>query len=236
MEIKRFYLTFSAFALACSIALLNPVLGNPKDANDGKGHWTEWSDLSECSATCGSGQIRSTRTYIPGPNERAGKEPYTAIRTYTCTNSDYPQCPMNGVWSGWSAWSDCTKGCGGGERKRKRGCYGRTEGGKECEGDDFDEEKCNKEPCPRLPPGFDVSQCSEAANFTCASGKMCVAQDQKCDGTVQCHDGTDELKCPVKTRWGQVRYDLRDGAPTQSKLALWLSLVCFLLTTAVRHC
>ncbi|GFS02890.1 hemicentin-1, partial [Elysia marginata] len=238
METRKLCLAFAASSLAFTVVLLNPVSANTN--NDGKGHWTEWTEMSECSATCGSGTSRASRTYIPGPNDKVGKEPFMAYRTFTCTNSALPQCPRNGMWTGWSSWSDCTKACGGGERKRKRSCYGMSEGGKDCEGENFDEEKCSKEPCPRLPPHFDMSKCSAEANFTCASGKMCIASAQKCDSTVQCHDGSDELKCPVKSGWGSVRYDLRDGAPTQSKAGLWLGLVmegivCFLLTTAVWH-
>ena len=49
--------------------------------------------MSECSATCGSGTVRSSRQYIPGPDEPPREKPYMAYRTYTCTNPALQQCP-----------------------------------------------------------------------------------------------------------------------------------------------
>ncbi|RUS90173.1 hypothetical protein EGW08_002052 [Elysia chlorotica] len=239
MEPCRSNPAFAAFLLIFTAATICSVSGNEENKNKNGGYWTEWSEVSECSATCGSGTRRISRTYIPGPDDPTYEEPYMAYKTFTCNNVAFPLCPSNGVWSGWGPWSECTNGCGGGERKRRRTCS-KDPAGKDCEGDNFDEEKCNKEPCPRLPAHFDMSQCLPDKNFTCASGKMCIPAAHKCDSTVQCHDGTDEMGCPPKPRWGNVRYDLRDGAPTLPQQVLLLGLVmqsitCFILTRTVWH-
>ncbi|KAK3731988.1 hypothetical protein RRG08_015388 [Elysia crispata] len=227
---------FTTFILTFTVVAVCVASENTK----GGGHWTEWSKMSECSATCGSGLTHASRTYIPGPNEPKRKQPFMSYTTFSCTNAALPVCPSDGVWTGWGRWSECTKGCGGGERTRKRDCYDRTEGGKDCEGETFDEEKCNKEPCPRLPAHFDMSVCFPATNFTCASGKMCILAAQKCDSAVQCHDGSDEMGCPRKSRYGNVRYDLRDGASTLPRPLSLLGLIaqsitCFILTATIWH-
>jgi len=57
--------------------------------------------------------------------------------------------PVDGGWGEWR-WSECTKQCGGGTRRRYRFCDNPTPiyGGLECQGGDrVVEEPCNVEPC-----------------------------------------------------------------------------------------
>ena len=53
------------------------------------------------------------------------------------------------MWGVWNGWGDCDKACGGGTRRRFRGCDlpFPMNGGKECEGIDMDEEECNSQSC-----------------------------------------------------------------------------------------
>lgn len=44
---------------------------------------------------------------------------------------------------------------------------------------------------------------------SCYDGKKCIREIQWCDGIVQCHDQSDELGCPCKTRVDKSR--LCDG-------------------------
>ncbi|GFN89140.1 hypothetical protein PoB_001564600 [Plakobranchus ocellatus] len=216
--VYAFWASVTVLMLASTGSAMDPAYG----------HWGEWSEMSECSATCGSGTRQATRVFIPGPKAPPREEPYTGTSTFTCTNPDFPECPQDGVWSGWSRWTECTKACGGGERRRKRGCHGIMFGGKDCEGENFEEEKCGKEPCPRLPPHFDMSICTPTGNFTCASGKMCIDAANKCDKKVQCHDGSDEMGCPRWGRSGGLRYDLGGGATSIMKTCVWSCLAALL--------
>ncbi|KAH9494716.1 Adhesion G protein-coupled receptor B1 [Bulinus truncatus] len=186
------------------------VVKPSSQANDKVGaHWGEWGPLSPCSTTCGSGFMTKERLWIHDPAD-VRKEKFTSTQMFSCVNEKHPTCPVDGQWTDWSGWSGCTKACGSGTRDRTRDCYGVLFGGKYCEGKSSQKEDCNRDPCPSLPKKFDLSQCKEEYNFTCESKKMCIPGVQKCDGTVQCHDGTDEMKCPLyKSQQGYIYYDLR---------------------------
>ncbi|XP_027202897.2 A disintegrin and metalloproteinase with thrombospondin motifs 20-like isoform X2 [Dermatophagoides pteronyssinus] len=58
--------------------------------------------------------------------------------------------PINGGWSEWSSWSECSLSCGGGIRKSRRDCTNPNPqyGGKFCLGERIRYESCNLEPCP----------------------------------------------------------------------------------------
>ncbi|CAL1545787.1 unnamed protein product [Lymnaea stagnalis] len=197
----------------CAALLLHlAVLVAPGLAKGGE--WGEWGPLSPCSVTCGIGSMVKQRVWIHGPDENIIDEnPWTSSQSYTCTDETFSICPEDGQWTAWDSWSGCTKACGEGKRERQRFCQGPNYGGKPCDGENFDKESCNKEPCPPLPKKFDLTQCKENTNFTCTSGKMCIPINQRCDSVVQCHDGSDEIGCnSIKSLWGNgVYYDLSRG-------------------------
>ena len=59
---------------------------------------------------------------------------------------------VNGGYSDWGPYSQCSKTCGGGEQKRTRTCTNPPPayGGKDCStlGASFSTRKCNIDPCP----------------------------------------------------------------------------------------
>ena len=57
---------------------------------------------------------------------------------------------VHGGWTSWSAWSGCTKSCGGGTRMRSRWCSNPSpaHGGQSCAGGSLKSENCNVEECP----------------------------------------------------------------------------------------
>lgn len=65
-----------------------------------------------------------------------------------CTNS--PCQPINGNWSIWSSFNECSKSCGGGIQTRQRQCDNPAPqyGGLDCDGDVIEAQLCNSHDCP----------------------------------------------------------------------------------------
>ena len=68
--------------------------------------------------------------------------------------------PINGGWSQWSSFSECSLPCGGGISRSKRKCDNPSpqNGGKFCLGDRVQYKSCNPEPCDR---DFRAEQCAK---------------------------------------------------------------------------
>ncbi|OTF83945.1 A disintegrin and metalloproteinase with thrombospondin motifs family protein, partial [Euroglyphus maynei] len=73
--------------------------------------------------------------------------------------------PIDGGWSDWSQWSDCSLNCGGGIRRSRRDCTNPKpqNGGKFCIGERIRYESCNLEPCQYQSRSEDsrAQQCAE---------------------------------------------------------------------------
>ncbi|XP_020625288.1 coadhesin-like [Orbicella faveolata] len=115
------------------------------------GNYTEWTEWSDCSAFCGGGlQIRLRNCTNPPPQydgkncEKLGP----ADQKQEC-NSD--SCPIDGNYTEWSEWTDCSITCGGGSQSRSRKCTNPPPqyGGKNCDelGPTNQTQECNPDPC-----------------------------------------------------------------------------------------
>ncbi|XP_036605930.1 A disintegrin and metalloproteinase with thrombospondin motifs 18 [Trichosurus vulpecula] len=71
--------------------------------------------------------------------------------------------PIHGHWSEWSAWSECTRTCGGGITQQERHCTNPKpqHGGKFCSGSSRLYQLCNVHPCPANSMDFRAQQCAE---------------------------------------------------------------------------
>ena len=58
--------------------------------------------------------------------------------------------PVDGGYSAFGDWSECSAECDGGTQTRTRQCNDPApiNGGKECEGGDSETKNCNEDPCP----------------------------------------------------------------------------------------
>ena len=57
-------------------------------------------------------------------------------------------CNVDGQWTMWTFWSECSVSCGGGRRRITRECVGQSGTGSHCEGSELIESDCNSQNCP----------------------------------------------------------------------------------------
>ncbi|XP_069798458.1 hemicentin-1 [Narcine bancroftii] len=115
------------------------------------GNWGPWSSWGSCSRTCNGGQMRRYRTCenprpVNGGRACAGAD----TQIHRCSTEI---CPVDGNWSPWQAWNDCSATCGGGEQRRRRLCNNPVpmNGGRSCPGDSSQVSRCRVQPCPGGP-------------------------------------------------------------------------------------
>ncbi|XP_040926337.1 hemicentin-1 isoform X2 [Betta splendens] len=174
------------------------------------GGFSEWSEWSSCSPSCGAGsqkRLRQCSNPLPANGGRhcAGSD----AETRRCQGKP---CPVDGHWSEWSLWEECSRSCGQGNRTRTRTCSNppAQHGGRPCEGKAVEAVMCSVRPCPVAGDWgswLPWSPCSE----TCGRGmqsriRLCNSPPPAFDGP-QC-EGTDaqtqvcnERLCPVDGMW-----------------------------------
>ncbi|TDH08782.1 hypothetical protein EPR50_G00101320 [Perca flavescens] len=174
------------------------------------GGYSEWAEWGRCSVSCGVGsqkRLRQCNNPLPANGGRhcAGSD----TETHSCQGKP---CPVDGNWSEWSLWEECSRTCGQGNRTRVRTCSNppAQHGGRPCEGKAVEVIMCSVRPCPvagNWGSWLPWSPCSE----TCAKGiqsrvRLCNNPPPAFDGP-QC-EGTDtqtqlckERPCPVDGKW-----------------------------------
>lgn len=138
--------------------------------------YTEWAEWSECSKSCGSGETRRRRMIKSFSNI---SNCYLNLEEINTCNTKC--CQIDGKFSSWSQWTECTSSCDSGIRKRYRSCDSpKTDcGGSKCEGAEEEIEICNTKPC----------------GLTCENGKIFNNCSNKCD--VSCSSLTCSQACHV---------------------------------------
>eukprot|EP00928_Gymnodinium_smaydae_P010177 TRINITY_DN13817_c0_g1_i2.p1 TRINITY_DN13817_c0_g1~~TRINITY_DN13817_c0_g1_i2.p1 ORF type:complete len:857 (+),score=141.13 TRINITY_DN13817_c0_g1_i2:324-2894(+) len=104
---------------------------------------SEWTQWSECSATCGVASKTRSRFMT---SAITCNEPLFEVTS--CDEN--PECAYRDcAWNEWLEWSTCTCACGGGQRSRQRDIrITPTRGGKPCDlGNMSETEACNTHPC-----------------------------------------------------------------------------------------
>ncbi|KAM4629779.1 hemicentin-1 [Polymixia lowei] len=174
------------------------------------GGYSEWMEWGPCSVSCGVGAQKRLRQ-CNNPLPANGGRHCTGSATDTRSCQGKP-CPVDGNWSEWSRWEECSRTCGQGNRTRVRTCSNppAQHGGRPCEGKAVEVIMCSVRPCPVVGnwgSWLPWSPCSE----TCGKGmqtriRLCNNPPPAFDGS-QC-EGPDsqtqvckERPCPVDGKW-----------------------------------
>ncbi|KAK1804810.1 hypothetical protein P4O66_003652 [Electrophorus voltai] len=168
----------------------------------------EWG---ACSVSCGTGvQKRLRQCNNPLPANGGRHCMGSSSETRSCQGKP---CPVDGQWTEWSAWDECSHTCGHGNRTRVRTCSrpSAQHGGRACVGRAVEVMLCSIRPCPvagNWGAWLPWSPCSE----TCGTGmqtrvRLCNNPPPSFDG-LPCK-GADmqtqvciEKTCPVDGNWG----------------------------------
>ncbi|MEE6496324.1 hypothetical protein FKM82_002300 [Ascaphus truei] len=174
------------------------------------GGFSEWLPWQPCTVTCGQG-VRKRIRLCDNPVPANGGLYCRGAETETRSCQNKP-CPVDGNWSEWSAWEECSKTCGHGKRTRIRTCNDPSahEGGRACDGSAVEIAVCHLKPCPvdgAWGPWLPWGPCSK----TCGKGtetrvRQCNNPPPSFDGSY-C-DGQDtqmqicsDKHCPVDGKW-----------------------------------
>ncbi|KAL9952088.1 hypothetical protein ACROYT_G039293 [Oculina patagonica] len=134
------------------------------------GGWSDFGDWSECSVTCGDGQQERSRTCTNPPPAYGGAECTGSNKeTKPCNNGP---CPVDGGWSDFGDWSECSVTCEGGIKERRRTCTNPPPSncGAYCVGDNVEAQSCNAQSCS-VDGGWTNWSAYGECSKTCGKGK-----------------------------------------------------------------
>ncbi|KAM7371424.1 hypothetical protein PAMP_008671 [Pampus punctatissimus] len=164
------------------------------------GSWGAWSPPGKCSSSCGDGLQLSIRTCDqPAPKYGGRFCEGPSTQSSVCRST----CPVDGFWSGWSSWSECSTSCiqqdRASLRSRRRSCSNPAPSssppGKGCHGDNSQTENCNHlPPCP-VDGGWGSWSPFSSCPVTCGVGLQVSVR--RCDSPTPKHGGR---PCPGEAR------------------------------------
>ncbi|XP_073987829.1 uncharacterized protein isoform X9 [Rhodnius prolixus] len=114
------------------------------------GGWSDWGEWSDCSSHCGPGQqIKCRSCDNPTPSQNKYKCSGFNCTTKPCVGMKCDVSKINGGWSEWEPWSQCSAGCGLGTQSRSRACSSPPVlgGGQPCIGPITHLRHCFVQPC-----------------------------------------------------------------------------------------
>merc|ERR1712096_276613 len=107
----------------------------------------EWSTFSQCSAPCGGGTQLRTRSVTKQPLN--GGSPCPKLSESKACNANACPAKSNCLLSAWSAYTGCTKPCGGGTSKRTRTVQQPAKNGGRACGKLSESRQCNTAACKK---------------------------------------------------------------------------------------
>uniref|UniRef100_A0A182Q292 Cell adhesion molecule n=1 Tax=Anopheles farauti TaxID=69004 RepID=A0A182Q292_9DIPT len=172
------------------------------------GGWGEWKSWSNCSLECvseysGVRSIRHRHRNCDSPAPSLGGKP--------CIGEDYEEepcnvqyCPIDGGWTAWSGWTECTEPCGFGRSLRLRSCSNPAprHGGRPCEGVESEIKTCKLREC-HVDGGWSEWSSWSHCSKSCGTGKktrkrFCNNPEPKAGGKACVGQNIEIERCSMK--------------------------------------
>ncbi|KAM9163493.1 LOW QUALITY PROTEIN: SCO-spondin-like [Pangshura tecta] len=154
------------------------------------GPWSDWTPFP-CSKTCfydvDRVGVRKRFRHCNDTGEGAGRCQGAPAEEEQC---DTPPCPVEGVWTPWTAWSRCSAACDSGVQTRSRTCSNPAYGGPECTGPLLQTRDCNSQPCrARCPAPMIYQTAEECRRGGGACPRLCLDQGAGVECATRCYPG-----------------------------------------------
>ncbi|KAH3881656.1 hypothetical protein DPMN_005582, partial [Dreissena polymorpha] len=208
-----------------------------KRSCDVDGIWTQWSDWKTCTVTCGGGVSSRIRAcFYPDPARKGKPCEGGPAETNDCNTN---VCPVDGIWTTWTAWGGCSKSCDGGSQARSRACVFSPTAphGLNCSGDAKEIEPCQFAVCPADGSWADWSDWSECTK-TCGSegirfrARSCTFVFDRPHGANCSGDALQRETCTLKkctadgtwnewSTWSQCSHTCAGGKRSRSRVCLY---------------
>ncbi|XP_022085075.1 A disintegrin and metalloproteinase with thrombospondin motifs 6-like [Acanthaster planci] len=164
------------------------------------GGWSDWS-YSLCSRSCGGGTQVRTRT-CTNPIPQNGGSPCSGSNYQSGIQCNAQACAVDGGWTTWGEYSQCSASCGFGQRTRHRTCTNPAPGagGAPCSGPNFETVQCgNGQGCP-VDGGWSAWQPYGPCSVTCGTGqkmrtRTCTNPPPEHGGQTCTGSSTEYLQC-----------------------------------------
>ncbi|XP_072186520.1 SCO-spondin [Excalfactoria chinensis] len=157
------------------------------------GHWGPWAPWGICSHSCGLGQqlrARECSQRAPGVLRWCHGE---ATQARPCFST---ACPVDGAWSEWTTWSNCTQGCEG-VVVRQRHCQPPRDGGQPCAAlpatahTTLEISMCQQDGCPpaSCPGGLQPQPCTPCPASCADLASRAPCRQEQCTPGCWCAEG-----------------------------------------------
>ncbi|CAD7936456.1 unnamed protein product [Amoebophrya sp. A120] len=181
------------------------------------GLWSEWTEFSQCSKSCGGGYRFSSREVLTTPNY-CGKGLEGPNRRYEKCNEQ--ECGLEAVdcaYAEWGYWSDCSAPCNGIQDRSRRIATNAAHGGKPCEGSMKEIQGCNinSSDCKGVPVDCILEEWSDYGSCSADCGGGVHRRERRIlqkpqNGGMPCHgslvevSGCNDWKCAttIDCVWG----------------------------------